>query len=438
MSAGQRQNEVGRTLLRADRIIDGRSAATLAGRVVAIEGGRIAGVGVLDDFGVLDADVRLYDFPGCTLLPGLVDTHVHLTFSASPYPFRDLQAESDVELVLRASRNARSALQAGVTTVRDLGCRNRTALDVRDAIARGLIPGPRVLAAGRPVTVEGGHLHFFGGVASGEAGVRQLTRDLLEEGVDAIKVIATGGNMTVGSDPLTPAFTLAEARVIVETAHGANKRVAAHARSVPGIRQMVEAGADSIEHCRMEVALGQWGFDEQLACQMGAAGIVAAPTMAASYRAFQFRASGGDIGLQPIAIDIATRQQNAARLRECGVTVVVGTDAGAALATFDEAAHIELELLVEAGWHPLDALRAATLDAAQAIGLQPDVGSLEVGKVADVVVVLGDSSRTISDVRRVYAVFQAGRLSVFDGQLVEDARPSLGYRLSQPLASSPA
>jgi imidazolonepropionase-like amidohydrolase len=97
-----------------------------------------------------------------------------------------------------------------------------------------------------------------------------------------------------------------------------------------------------------------------------------------------------------------------------------------------------LELLVEAGWHPLDALRAATLDAAQAIGVQPDVGSLEVGKVADVVVVLGDPSHSISDVRRVYAVFQAGRLSVFDGQLVEDARPSLGYRLSQPLASSPA
>lgn len=414
-----------RILLSADRVFDGRIGTAQAGRVVAIEAGRIAAMGARDDFGTFVEGTVEHDFPGCTLVPGLVDTHVHLTFSASAYPFRDLQADSDGQLVARGIRSARALLQAGVTTVRDLGCRNRTALDVRDAIAAGIVPGPRVLAAGRPITAEGGHLHFLGGGVRGEDAARAFTRALIDEGADAIKVIATGGNMTVGSDPLTPAFTFAEAQAIVDEAHAAHRRVAAHARSVAGIRQMVDVGVDSVEHCRMEVALGQWGFDEAVARKMAAASIRAVPTMAASHRAFQFRASGGDIGLQPIAIDSATRQKNAAKLRACGVPVVIGTDAGAALAAFDEATHLEAELLVGAGWTPAEALNAATLAAAEALGLDSEVGSLESGKLADIAVVLGDPTQDITQLRRIYAVYQHGIPTVLEGQVRTDARPGL-------------
>lgn len=414
-----------RILLRADRVFSGRIGAAQAGLVIAIQDGRITGVGARDDFGTLADGLVEHDYPGCTLIPGLVDTHVHLTFSASTYPFRDLQADSDGQLVARGIRNARALLEAGVTTVRDLGCRNRTALDVRDAIASGIVPGPRVLAVGRPITAEGGHLHFLGGGVRGEEAARAFTRALIDEGADAIKVIATGGNMTVGSDPLTPAFTVAEAQAIVDEAHAVNRKVAAHARSVAGIRQMVEVGVDSVEHCRMEVALGQWGFDEAVARKMAAARIRAVPTMAASHRAFQFRANGGDIGLQPIAIDIATRQKNAAQLRACGVPVIVGTDAGAALAAFEEATHLEAELLVEAGWTPVEALNAATFAAAEALGLESEVGSLEAGKLADVAVVLGDPTQDITQLRRIYAVYQHGIPSVLDGQVRSDARPAL-------------
>jgi imidazolonepropionase-like amidohydrolase len=419
-------------LLRADWVVDGTLREPLPGGVVAVDQGRISAVGPLADFGSRWSDEPVYDFPGCTLLPGLVDTHVHLTFDASTHPVRELQAASDARLVLRGARNARAMLQAGVTTVRDLGCRNRTALDVRDAILSQLTPGPRLLASGRPVTAEGGHLHFFGGAVSGEAAVRRLVRELIDEGVDAIKLIATGGNMTLGSDPLRPAFSLAEVRAVVDEAHATGRKVAAHARSVAGMQQVVEAEVDSVEHSRMEIGPGVWGFDEPLAERMARKAIVAAPTMAASHRAFEYRARGGDVAVQPIALDTATRQENAARLRACGVQVVVGTDAGAALASFDEATHLELELLVGAGWTPLEALHAGTLAAARSLGLGAEIGSLEPGKVADIVAVVGEPARSIDHIRRVYCVFQAGLPTVFDGQIIQDARDSLGYRLARP------
>ncbi len=417
----ERQRLKPRLLLRGDRVIDGTGAPPREGAAVGIEGGRMVGIGLLEDFGS-PADWQVHELPGCTLLPGLVDSHVHLTFSASTAPFKELEQDSGARLALRAARNARQALLAGVTTVRDLGSRGRTALEVRDAVAAGIIPGPRILAAGRPITINGGHCHFLGGVAEGVEQVRGLTRELLGEGVDAIKIMATGGNMTVTSDPLKPAFSREEVEAIVGEAHAARRRVTAHARGVAGIAQMVDAGVDSIEHCRMEVGPGVWGFDEDLARRMAGAGITAAPTLAASYRAMQYRERGGEVAVRAGAIDIPTRQKNAARLRECGVTVVVGTDAGAALATFDEAAHVEMELLVKAGWTPLQAINAGTLAAARAIGLGEEIGSLEPGKRADVVAVLGDPSRTISHIRRVRVVVQGGVMVAADGQALQDAR----------------
>src|SRR6266571_6723076 len=140
-------------ILRADRVVDGTGREPMVGAGVAIRGDRIAAVGPLDTLGLLP-ETRLHDFPGCTIIPGLVDSHVHLTMSAGTVPFRDMERETDGQLVARGIRNARQALLAGVTTVRDLGARNRTALDIRDAVAAGLVPGPRILAAGRPITVK--------------------------------------------------------------------------------------------------------------------------------------------------------------------------------------------------------------------------------------------------------------------------------------------
>lgn len=408
-------------VLRADRILDGTGGPPIVGGVVTIVDGKIAAVGPMAETWV-PPWATVLDLPGCSIVPGLVDSHVHLTMSAGAVPFNQLQSETDGQHVARAIRNARQALLAGVTTVRDLGSRGRVMLDVRDSIAAGVVPGPRILASGRPVTVPEGHLHFFGGVAEGADGVKALVSELIEEGVDAIKVIATGGNMTVGSDPLKPAFADAEIQAAVDTAHAAGKRLTAHARGVPGIAQVAEAGIDSIEHCRFEVGTGVWGFDEKVAEVIAKKGITASPTLAASHRSQQYAKEGGTVGLRPGALDTATKQKNALRLRECGVLVVVGTDAGASLAQFDEAANIEMELFVGAGWPPLEALMAGTLGAAKAIGLDREIGSVEPGKQADLLIVGGDPSTSITDLRRVRRVYQSGKLVVSEGQTTQDAR----------------
>jgi imidazolonepropionase-like amidohydrolase len=414
----------GRLVLVADRLVDGTGRPALEAAFVAIEGERIAAVGSGSGAeGRLPESVKRLDFPGCTILPGLVDSHVHLTFSAGPVPLHDLQGDSDTRLALRGIANARAALQAGVTTVRDLGSRGRITLDLRDAVAAGVVPGPRILACGRPITSPGGHCHFLGGVAQGVEAVSRLATELVEQGVDAIKIMGTGGNMTATSDPLRAQFAVDELREVVRVARAAGRRVTVHVRGVDGMRRAVDAGVDGIEHARMEVAPGQWGFDDGLARRMAEKAITAAPTLAASFRASQAKAAGFKVGLREGMVPIPVRQQNAARLRECGVPVVVGTDAGAALANFDEAVHLELELLVGAGWTPLEAIEAGTRGAAMAIGLEGQLGTIEPGKIADLVIVRGDPTRDIRDIRHVEHVFHGGRVAASAGQLVDDRRP---------------
>jgi imidazolonepropionase-like amidohydrolase len=408
----------------ADRLVDGTGRPAIPGGFVALAGDRIVEVGSADTVDRrYPAGVPRQRFPGCTIVPGLVDSHVHLTFSAGPVPFDQLQSDTDADLLLRGAANARAALQAGVTTVRDLGSRGRVAIAVREAVKAGVVPGPRILASGRPITCPQGHCHFLGGVAHGVRAVAELTRELIDEGVDVIKIMGTGGNMTQGSNPLRAQFTTEEMRAAVDVANAAGLRVTVHARGVVGIRMAVDAGVHGIEHARMEVAPGQWGFDERLARDMADRGVTAAPTMAASYRALQCKAAGGRVGLREGAVPVPVRQQNARSLRECGVRVVVGTDAGAALARFDEAAHVEMELLTGAGWTPLAALEAGTLGAAFAIGRDKLIGSLEPGKLADLVVVRGDPTRTMSDIRQIERVYLGGR-AVADGTgLLGDRRP---------------
>ena len=412
------------TLISADRLIDGTGREPLARGAVAMQGDRIVAVGEIADLTTRFPGATRVDYPGATLMPGMVDSHVHVTFSASAVPFEDIQNDGDVTIGLRGAINARDALLAGVTLLRDLGGRQRTTIELRNAITAGAIPGPRLMVCGRPVTIPNGHCHFLGGVAQGVAEVTRLTVELVEQGADVIKVMATGGNMTVTSDPLKAQFTREEMTAIVGVAKQAGLRVTAHARGVDGIRVAAEANAHGIEHCRMEVGTGEWQFDHELARQLADKGIFAAPTLAASYRAFQRQAAGGKVGIRAGAIPFPTRQKNAAMLREAGIRVVVGTDAGASLCRFDEAVHVEMEALVGAGWTPVEAIHAGTLGSATAGGVEKDLGSLETGKLADVVVVRGNPGRSISDVRQVEAVFLGGRRVVSRGNATLDARPT--------------
>ena len=412
-------------ILMADRVLVGDGTPPIKSGYVAVHGKQILEVGAqaaLNSDRFSD-DVPRVSFAGCTLLPGLCDGHVHLTFSAGPRPFEDLSKDTDATRLLRATANARAALQAGVTTLRDLGSRGHVIYELRDAIGKGIVPGPRILSSGAPITCLGGHLHFLGGVTQGRDGIAKMTEELVEQGADVIKVIATGGNMTVTSDPLKAQFTTKEMAGAVEVANANGLKVTVHARGVEGIRAAVRAGVHGVEHARMEVPPGKWAFDDELGREMADRGIAAAPTFAASFRAFQCQAAGAKVGLRANAMPIAVRQENARRLRECGVKVIAGTDAGASMARFEEAMHVEMECLVGAGWTPQEAVEAATLGSASAIGRGDSVGSLSAGKLADLVVVRGDPTANISDIRQIECVYLDGVAVVVSGRTQPDARP---------------
>jgi imidazolonepropionase-like amidohydrolase len=418
----QVMNQPKEFILRAERLFASKTGELLKDGSVVVSGNRIVESGLWDKISAKYQGVPVQSFPGCTMFPGLIDTHVHLTFSASQAPFKQIQEDTDFEMQLRGVANARSALEAGITTIRDLGSRNSTIFELKRAIEKGHIRGPSVLGSGRPITSIGGHLHFLGGARKGVKAVTELAEELVEEGADVIKVMATGGNMTAGSDPLKAQFSLDELKAIVAVANAAKIPVTVHARGIEGIRISVLAGVHGVEHARMESAPGVWGFDTELAKMMADRGVVTAPTLAASFRALQAREAGHEVGVRTGAVPIADRLKNAARLRESGIDVVVGTDAGAALARFEEAVDIEMELLVKAGWSPSEALQAATIGAARALRLGDSIGALDQGYRADILLVRGDPTRNISDIRQVEAVFKDGCLAVRQGSILDERR----------------
>jgi imidazolonepropionase-like amidohydrolase len=407
------------TLLLADLVIDKLDRAPQARGAVAIRDNLILDVGpaekVLNGF---REGATVIECPACTILPGLIDPHVHLTFSGSRRPFAELEEEDDGELCARGVANARTALLAGITTLRDLGARNDTGFSIKRALSKQVIPGPRVYVSGPPITTPEGHLHFLGGAAEGVDGVRRMAEKLVQHGADVIKLNATGGNMTLKSDPYRAQYTIEEIKAAVEVANAAGLKITVHARGVEGIRAAVRAGVHSVEHSRMEVPPGAWGFDADLAKEMRDRGVTAAPTLASSYRGLQHRAEGIRAGSLPFDV----RLQNARALREHGIRVTAGSDAGATLVRFDECAQLEMESLVMAGWTPLEAIEAGTRGSAFAMGLTK-IGELAPGKLADILVVRGNPTTDITHCRQVELVFLDGKLVVERGQILNDRRP---------------
>src|SRR6266568_9466654 len=213
-------------VIRAGRLIDGTTGPVQRDRAVYVEDSKITGIGPP---GEIPADADVLDLSGSTVLPGLIDCHVHLVFSHTAYPLGDLMVEDDQHLLLRGVAAARQALGAGITTVRDLGGRGGVTFRLRDGITAGLIAGPRILAAGSPITITGGHCHFLGLEADDEAGVRAAARLQLKSGANCLKIMSTGGRMTPGTNPRMAQYSVAQLRAAVDEAQRANVPLAAHA-----------------------------------------------------------------------------------------------------------------------------------------------------------------------------------------------------------------
>ena len=376
-------------------LIDGTGAEPVRGRAVVVEGDRITQV--VDEARAPRG--RRIDLAGCTLLPGLINCHVHLCFGGEPDPISAVRDEPPGLTALKVLRRAQDTLEAGVTTVRDLGGRDYVELAVRRAIAEGLYPGPRILGAGRPVCMTGGHGHFVGREADGPDDVRKAVREQLKAGVDVIKLIATGGVMTPGVEPGSPQLTLEEMRAAIEEATKAGRRTAAHAQGSAGIADAIEAGITTIEH-------GIFLTDEIIAA-MQRRGVFLVPTLAAPAAISSGGLAAGipEYMVRKSDAVVTAHVSSFRRAHQAGVRIAAGADSGTPL-NFHGSLLPELELMVKHGMAPLEVIRAATSVAADALGLASVTGRVAEGYSADLLAVAGQPAEHIgalSDVRLVLA-----------------------------------
>jgi imidazolonepropionase-like amidohydrolase len=381
-------------------MFDGVSSTLTARPSVVVADGVIAAVH--GPAGPLPAGAHVMDLPGLTLMPGLVDAHLHLCFDATSDPVGHLAQADDNTLRERMAGAARRALRAGVTTVRDLGDRGYLALELRDrGPAGGAGPLPAIVAAGPPITTPGGHCHFLGGAASGERALRAAVRERAERGVDVIKVMASGGNMTPGSLPYEPQFGAASLRVIVDEAHRHGLPVTAHAHSARSITDAVAAGVDAIEHATFMTADGVDAPEAVIRA-------IAARRIAVGWTVGR---DPGHVGTVPpqIASRMAGLLATRRRLYEAGAVLVPGSDAGVTPAKPHDVLRHAPNDLAAAGLSPAEILWAMTSRAAQACGLGHRKGRIAPGFDADILAVDGDPLADLAAIRRLRAVYADGR-----------------------------
>jgi imidazolonepropionase-like amidohydrolase len=397
---------VTRFRLQPDRVIDGYTEHAHTGYTVDIEGSRIVRVGPGDD----ESDVQVVPLAGCTLLPGLIDVHAHLTFGTAGRSYEEVMREDTDDLMLvRAVRNCQIHLAAGVTTIRDCGARNRTTLSLRDAAQLGLFPSPRLLVSGPPLTITGGHFWWCNGEADGVEGVQRQARWLLKQGVDFLKIMASGGG-TLGTNQARASYTTDEIAAAVHEAHHVGKLTTAHCLAAEGLANAVEAGIDQVEHINFIQPDGSRRFDQDVAERIVERNIYVSPTIQTGYRQLERLASSTNLSqreqsqLDDLNYKLDSKLEFVRRFHQMGARIVAGTDA---IATFGDYA-IGLELLARAGLPHMQVIQAATRVAADAIGLGKLVGTLEVGKEADLVAVRGDPLVDIRCLNDVVKVVRAG------------------------------
>jgi imidazolonepropionase-like amidohydrolase len=388
------------------------------GRVLDVHTGTfgVADIGIDDDrISVVaatprrDADDDVIDVAGMWLLPGLIDCHVHLTQPTDePDPLRSAR-RSDAEVALFTARAAEQTLLGGITTARDVGGWNFVEMDVRRAIDAGIVRGPRLLLAGRLLSITTSTVDYYPGmyeVADGVDAVRAAARRQLAHGADLIKVMATGAMLSSETeDSRAIQFTLDELRAAVEIARDNHKHVAAHCHALRGIENAVEAGVDSIEHCTFA--------DDEVLRRIADRGIFVVPTICAGELLFRDRAV-----VEAMPEHLRTRMaefhdlhvSTIRRAHELGAPIAMGTDAGTPGNHHGMNAHECVFMVEQCSMSPIESIRSATLNGATLMRRQQSIGSLDVGKLADVIAVHDNPLDDITTLTRVAMVVKGGEV----------------------------
>ncbi len=421
-----------KTIIRCGTLIDGNGGAPLNDMALLIENSKISKIlpwGQLEG----QAASNIFDFSEQIVVPGLIDSHVHLLFTCledHDATRSVLENSTDAELMAVASRNCLDALLGGITTVRDLGDINFVTVEVRNAIKRGIILGPRILAAGPPITTTAGHLHWCHNVADTKDEIRKAVRSSCSKDVDVIKIMASGGNMTRGSNPNMPQYEISELEVAVSEAHRLNRRVAAHALEAQSIRRAIEAGVDTIEHCMWRGKTPEDNDPQVLAELLKGKKTIPVLTLAGIHRSFL------DLS-RPLSETVRSASKAASHtgnlkndfqwareLLKNGIKVVLASDAGVRFTSFRdfrESIHSAVEILDI----PIEvAISMATRNASEALGISEEVGTLTPGKDADITIFT--DTQDFTTIGKVTTVFKQGKMVVQDGNIVMPGYESFG------------
>jgi imidazolonepropionase-like amidohydrolase len=392
----------------ADRLFDGTGGAVIFQPQLRIVDGRVDGVqrGLLPP---TTCSGERFDFRGCTILPGLIDTHVHLIFSAAESNdevIHQVERETEQELLVRAAANAAAALRAGITTVRDCGGKGTIIQRLREQVRRGEVTGPDIISCGVPITTRRGHCHWLGLVANTPDEVRRAVEQMLAADADWLKVMATGGNMTPSSNPMTAQYDDATLALIADLGRRAGKHSAAHVLSRAALPGAVAANYRTIEHCDWRVEEERYEFDIELAHRIRDQGQYVGLTMSGTTRRGFLPQVAASAHLGPVR-RLGARFACERRMLDLGLRYTLHSDAGVRWTPIDRldlglrAAVLELRLT------PAEVLTAVTRTAAEALDLA-DRGMLTLGKRADLVVVEGNPLQDLACLAKVRGVMKAG------------------------------
>lgn len=412
------------TVIRGTRLIDGLGDAPLDAPVIVVRGAKIEAILQGEPpAGILDEATQVLDFPGCTLLPGLIDMHVHLNQPGDGTPADQWMREPDGVIGAHTAVAAEAALDAGITTVRDCGSRANTAFHLRRIHELGYGRGSRLVLAGSPITITGGHGWNLGGEADGPEGLRHKVRSLVKSGADFIKVLGSGGG-TANTISWLPSFRPEEFAALVDETHRLGRRITIHCLNATTIEQAIGAGADQIEHAWfMTDDEGTQEYVPAVGDKLAAAGVAITPTL--SVESYCVRAMQAKETLTPDDEAFLRRWQrmletnltHLGRLHQAGVTIVAGTDAGWRFTPFDGLPE-EIALLSRGGMPAMAAIQAATSRAAAVMGREQQIGSVKPGLDADLVAVQGDPLADLGVLRQLRLVMQAG--TVHASTMAED------------------